>query len=678
MVDVSNLIKQMTLEEKISLLCGSVKESMHTEGCERLGVSEQILCDGPLGVRMEGQPEQDCTCFPCGSAIAATWNKELIEKMGEGIGEDCIHHGMDMILGPGANIKRTPLCGRNFEYFSEDPILSGKIAAAYIRGVESKGIGTSVKHYACNNQEIDRQSVSVNIDERTLREIYLRSFEIAIKEGKPSSVMTAHNRINGLKCAENTYLLKQVLRDEWGYEGILLTDWGDTKHAVSSIRAGVDLAMPYRALQRPEVLEGLENGKLTEEDIDNAIYRLVAFAKRQKKASIEYSKQKLHGIAHEVAAEGTVLLKNDDDILPITSKKYKKIAVIGEFAEKPVYYGQGSARVFPANESVISPLQALKEKFGDEVEIDYIRGYSSDPTGISVYAWHPNMGNDIGRRISQADIVLMFVGNYFGDDTEECDKTSAMLNTKFNAYITRVGACNKNLVVVLQNGSAIVPHTWNDRTKGIVEMWIAGEAGGNAIVDVLCGDVTPCGKLPETFPSIERKDLEYPGDAYRVNYDEKWAIGYRYYDMHHEQIAYPFGFGMSYTTFEYSNLEIKDNGKNIDVSFDIKNSGSYVGKEIAQIYVSKEISFVSRPEKELKEFYKTKVLQPGESENVTITIEKKNLAYFSINDHKEVVEPGIYKISIGASSRDIRLIGEYTHPNEDNIFMFVSGFGILG
>ncbi len=676
-MEVEELINQLTLDEKIDFLCGSVKHSLTAVGCDRLGIPEQYFCDGPLGVRMEGQPEQDCTAFPCGTSIASTWNKELIEKMGSGIGEDLIKHDKDMILGPGANIKRTPLCGRNFEYYSEDPYLSGKIAAAYIRGVEKMGVGTSIKHFALNNQEMDRQSVSVNVDERTMREIYLKSFEIAIKEGNPTSVMTAHNRVNGLKCAENSFLLKKVLRDEWKYDGFVITDWGDTKHAVTSINAGVDFAMPYREMQRKEVLEGLENGKLTEKTIDSAISRYIRFAIREKK-KINYNKSKLHNIAREVASEGIVLLKNDNNTLPITSEKYKKIVVIGEFAEKPVYYGEGSARVFPAEKSIVSPLQALKDRFSEKIEIDYIRGYSSEPSGVSVYAWHPSINEKERAKIAEADLVLMFVGNCFGEDTEECDKTSALLNTKFNTYITRVGECNKNLVVVLQNGSAIVPHTWNDRTKAIVEMWLAGESCGSAIADVLSGDVNPCGKLPETFPNIERKDIEYPGDAYRVNYDEKWAIGYRYYDLHPEQIAYPFGYGMSYTKFEYKNLLIEDKDSDIEISFDIKNIGAYSGKEIAQIYISKDMSFVLRPKKELKDFYKTKLLDPGETENIKVKISKKELSYFSINEHKEVIEPGTYNIMIGASSRDIKLIGEYTHPNEDNIFMFVSGFGILG
>lgn len=685
-MNCQEIISKMTLEEKIALLCGSVTDSMNTEGCERLGVRAQHLADGPLGVRVAEHPEENCTCFPCEASMASTWNKDLIQEVGDAIADDCINHGKDMILGPGVNIKRTPLCGRNFEYFSEDPVLSGKIAAAYIRGVENKNIGTSVKHYAANNQETDRSFVSVDIDERTLREIYLRSFEIAIKEGKPSSIMTAHNRINGLKCSENPKILKDILRDEWGFEGITLTDWNDVKYGPTSLISGIDLGMPYKASMRDEILEGLQKKVICEADIDNAIGKLIAFSMRDKHPDIVFDRDHTHDVARRTAEEGIVLLKNQDGVLPITPQKYKKIVVIGEYAEDPVYFGLGSSRVFPREDYVDTPLESLKRLLGDQIEVEYIKAYPSImlPSLVyskgSIYDFIPNKDvNEEGRKIHEADLVIMFLGNQFGVETEDADRRSALLDTYYNSYISRVRYNNENIVLVLQTGSAVVPHLWDESAKAVVEMWYAGEAGGSALANILCGVSSPSGKLSETFPRRERKDIDYPGDGYKVCYDEKWAVGYRYYDLHPEEIAYPFGFGLSYTEFAYSNLNITDLGERLKIDFDVTNTGAVAGKEACQIYVADEISFVSKPKKELVEFYKTKELKPQEQEHVTVEFSKEYLGYYSTNLRKIFIEPGTYKILVGSSSRDIRLSGEYQHPNvEPHYFMQPNGYTIVG
>lgn len=672
---LEEILKQMTLEEKIDFFNGSSKGSMLTMGCERLGIRAQVLTDGPLGVR----PDKNCVAFPCETSMAATWNKELLEEIGSAIADECIYMGRDMILGPGANIKRTPLCGRNFEYFSEDPVLSGKMAAHYIRGAEKKNIGTCVKHYAANNQETDRAFVSVDIDERTLREIYLKSFEIAVKEGNPSAVMTAHNRINGLKCSENPFILKEVLNDEWGFDGIVMSDWSDIKKPAFSITSGMTLAMPYDPTMKNAIKEGLNNGAITESNLDQAISKLIKFSQRGEVPKINYSRENQHQIAMKAAEEGIVLLKNEDNILPITPNKHKKIVVIGEFAEKPVYYGNGSARVFPYPENVDSALKALKDILADEIQIDYIPAYSSNRTPQDdIFDFVPNPYNDYGKTIADADLVLMFVGNQFKVETEDADRMSALLDTYYYSFINRVRCNNENIVLVVQTGSAVIPHLWDERAKAVVEMWYAGEAGGTAVANMLCGKICPSGKLPETFPTKLRTDYDYPGDGYKVCYDEKWAVGYRYYDLHPEEIAYPFGFGLSYTDFDYKNLIVTDNGETLEISFDVTNIGDINGREIAQIYIADPQTFVSKPKKELAEFHKTKELKPGESEHITLTINKEMFGYYSTNLHKILIEPGDYKILVGSSSRDIHLEGKYVHPNEMNYNVQPNGYTILG
>ncbi len=656
------LIKQMTLQEKIALVGGSA--SMLSADCERLGVPKITFADGPLGVRIEQGYEENCTGLPCATAMAATWNKELLKDVGEAIANDCIKNGKDVILGPAINIKRTPLCGRNFEYFSEDPVLAGKLGAEYIKGVESKGVGTCVKHFAANNQEMYRGNGSSEVDERTLREIYLKAFEIAVKESNPMSIMCAYNRVNGIRCTENPYLMKDVVRNDWKYKGVLLSDWYGVTNAWRALKQGLNLQMPYMPRTREQLLEGLEQGKISEALIDEAIEPLVEYAISHKKQEINYDRDWQHNVAKQTAAEGVVLLKNEDNILPINPKKHKKVTVIGEYAKKPVYYGYGSARVYSNKDYVDTPLESLKKNLGDDVEVTYIEGYlSTQSSDRSIFYWRPGF-KDGGDAIKNADVVLMFIGTPFGMDTEAADRAAVTLEPYYYTYIESVSSLNKNLVLVMQNGSAIIPYNWTNQAKGIVEMWFGGEANGSAVADVLCGKMSPCGKLPETFPKCMRSDLDYPGDGYKVKYDEKWAVGYRYYDLHPEEIAYPFGFGLSYTQFEYSDLSVIENGDKLDVSFMVKNIGEMSGKEIAQIYVSDKNCFASRPKKELKEFYKTRELKPNETEKCSVSINIEELGYFNINIRKMFVEPGVYDILIGASSRDIRLNGKYIYNYE--------------
>lgn len=678
-MDAKKIISKMTLQEKIAMLIGDLNWGLAIGGCERLGLNGAVCTDGPLGVRDD--VKQNCTAFPCGTAMAATWNKELIEKMGAGIANDCIKHDKDILLGPGVNIKRTPLCGRNFEYFSEDPVLSGKIAAAYIRGVQSKGVGTCIKHFAANNQEIYRGTASADVDERTLRDIYLKPFKIAVKEANPTSIMLSYNRVNGLYNVENPYLLKTVLREDWNYDGVALSDWYAVKNPVTSFLNGLNLQMPYQGDDaHNRIEEAVKQGIIKETEIEETIYPLVKFLSQRKKADISYDRDAQHEIAKETAQEGIVLLKNENATLPITGEKYKNIVVIGGFAENHVYYGYGSAQVCPNEAYIDSPIEKIKANLDGKVNITYIKGY--EPTMSSentVYDWRPELSVEAGAQvIKDADLVVMFMGHPIGTESEESDLPSPYIHHYYNAYITRVLSLNKNLAVVLQTGTAIVPHSWNDIVPCVVQMWMAGEAGGEAIADVLCGKVSPSGKLPETFARKPRSDFDYPGTERLIKYDEKWAVGYRYYDLHTEDIAYPFGHGLSYTDFKYSDFKVNADGDNLIFSFAIKNTGSFPAKETAQIYFSKNDSFISRPKKELLDFYKTKNLQCGETEKIELTIPVTALEYFNCNLRKSIVESGVYTFYLASSSADIRLECTYTYDETHGYTMHTKAFTAVG
>lgn len=674
----NKIIEEMTVEEKLRMVGGIT--SMGMPDCERLGLHGGDCADGPLGLRMEGQPEKNCTAFPCGGSVAATWNTELIEKMGECIANDCLKYDKVMILGPGVNLKRTPFCGRNFEYFSEDPILAGKIAAAYIRGVERQGVGACVKHLVANNQELYRGTASVDIDERTLRDIYLKVFEIAIKEGHPSALMMSYNRVNGICNIESRYLMREIVRDTWKYSGIELSDWYATKDPVISLKNGLNLQMPYQPDRHDKLAAALENGQISSEELDEAILPTVEFLNNRNPQKISYDRDMQHSVAKEVASEGIVLLKNENNTLPITPEKYKKIAVVGGYAKTPVYYGYGSARVYTRGDYVDIPIDEIRKSLDDRIEVEFIEGYSSSISSKStIFDWRPDFSDPgSGNAIKDSDLVVMFLGQPFGAETEDTDLDSPYLYHYYNSYIQRVQNLNKNIVIVLQSGTTIIPHSWNDQVPAVVQMWMAGEAGGSAIADILCGKVTPSGKLSETMVKKQRTDLDYPGDGMTIRYDEKWAIGYRYYDHHPDEIAYPFGHGLSYTTFTYQDFSVERINNNLHFSFTIKNTGDASGKESAQIYFSKPESYISRPKKELFGFSKTCVLAPGQSETLMLDIPVSRLGYFNICLHKEVVESGRYVFMLAASSRDIRLTAEYTHTETDGLSMERESYTALG
>lgn len=662
------IIKDMTLEEKAFLLTGSA--SMATKAIERLGIESQNLADGPHGVRVE--VEENCTHFPNLCNLGSCWDVDNARLMGEGIANDCIEHGINMILGPGVNIKRYMLCGRNFEYVSEDPVLAGEIVAGYINGVESKGVATSLKHYAVNSQEKYRIDASADVDERTLREIYLRPFEIAVKKSNPTSIMCAYNKVNSVWCSENRHLLTEILKEEWGYEGIVVSDWGAVHDIVKAISAGLDLQMPHNWLIYEELKAGLDKGEITMDQIDNAVDRVLKFATRKKPEKGNYDRDKQHKIAREVASKGIVLLKNENKTLPLTEEKYKKIAVVGEYAVNPLISGQGSAEVLQKPEYIDNPLEELK-KLLPNTEFKYGEFYKK--ASYSPEMLWPKLG-EFGKFIEDSDIVLIFVGAQESEDTEKFDRRTPFMNPNYDMYVEAAVKSGKKVVVVCQSGGVMILDDYMKKADSIVQMWLGGEASGGAVADVLTGKFNPQGKLSETFPTRVRDDFEYPGNGLYIEYIEKLNVGYRYYDRHPEEIVYPFGHGLSYTDFEYSDLVItNDNG--VKASFKVKNVGDVFGTEIAQLYISDPVSTVPKPIKELRKFAKVELL-PGEEKTVTFDIDERDIAYYNVSLHRYVAEDGRYDVLVGSSSRDIRLTASFMHENKKDYTIKRTGEDMIG
>lgn len=646
-MNIEQIVKQMTTEEKALILTGATPRQ--TNGVERLGIAPKVLVDGPHGVRKT--VEDNCTMFPAVVSMGATWDKELIFEMGAALGEDCIEQGVDMILAPGINIKRVPQCGRNFEYVSEDPVVAGEIGAAYINGVQSVGVATSLKHFALNNQERHRLQTSVEVDMRVMHELYFKPFEIAIKKSNPVSVMCSYNKVHSIWASENEYLLTKVLKEKWGFDGFVVSDWGAVRDICKSVMSGLDLQMPPNANITTQIKEGLEKGTLTEKALNSAVARVLKFITAEKAThKTPYDRDRQHEIARRVATDGIVVVKNRNNTLPITAKKYKKVAVIGEYAVNPLN-GQGSAEVYPQPEYKETPLEELKKILGDEVEISYHEFFIRKAQMNEHMIW-----GKTGEWIKVAqenDAVIVFTGSMESEDTEQYDRNSLNYYTNFDFVINAIARTNPNTVVVSQSGGVMLPGDWRATAGAIVEMWIAGEGGGGAIADVLTGKVNPSGKLTETFPKKPREGVEYPGDGLKVRYNEGFDVGYRYYDKHPDEILYPFGFGLSYTTFAYENCKAELAGDNVRISLDVKNTGDCDGAEVVQFYVSKENSIVSRPIKELKGFEKVFV-KAGETKHIESLIPVSDLAYYNVMLGEDIVEPGVYTFMVAASSQDIR------------------------
>lgn len=652
-MEIKELLQKLTVREKASLLTGDA--GMLTHAIEHLGIPAKNLADGPHGIRHD--KEENCTSFPNLCSAAATFDTELLYEMGEALGSDCVEHDVDMLLGPGINIKRYANCGRNFEYFSEDPVLAGELAAAYINGLQSLGVAASLKHYALNNQEKDRLNVSVEADERTIREIYLKCFEIAVKKSQPKSVMCSYNKYQSIWCSENKYLLSDILKDEWGFKGFVVSDWGAVQNAGRAIAAGLDLQMPNNWIMADELEKALADGTLSEERLDDAVTRFLSFALSEKSKSPKYDRDKRHDIARRVAAAGTVLLKNDG-VLPLNSEKYKKIAVVGEYGDNALSYGQGSAEVYPHDEYIENPLGELKKAL-PESEFIYLKTYEKRSFS-DVMLW-PTVGT-FNETIKDCDVVLMFVGAMESEDTENFDRRTLAINPNQEMFVNAAINLGKKVVVICQSGSAMVFGRWRNQANAILQMWLGGEAAGGAIADILTGKINPSGRLPETFPKKERSDLD-TGNGLVVRYSEGFEVGYRYYDSHPEEVVFPFGHGLSFTDFEYKNASLQKIGDDLVVSFSLKNAGSVDGAEVVQLYAAKPLSCVSRVPKELKAFKKV-FLHAGEEKEVSITLPCSDLAYYNPVLRDWVVENGEYLLYIAASSQDIRLSLSFNADNE--------------
>ncbi|MCJ7534677.1 MAG: glycoside hydrolase family 3 C-terminal domain-containing protein [Anaerolineales bacterium] len=655
MTKVANLIKKMTLEEKAALCTGAGPWT--TTPVERLGVPEMTVTDGPHGVRRVEDlhtfisKSVPATCFPTAASMASTWDVDLIHKLGEAIAEECIALKVDVILGPGANMKRIPLCGRNFEYYSEDPYLAGEMAVSFIKGVQSKGVGTSLKHFAANNQEYQRSTISSEIDERTLREIYLPAFEAAVKKAKPWTVMCSYNKLNGTYAAENHMLLTEILREEWGFDGFVVSDWGAVHDRVDALEAGLDLEMPGPRERRVmAVIDAVRSGKLEESVLDEAVRRIleIVFKAAETKKGGSFDVDKHHTLARRVAGEGMVLLKNDG-ILPL--KIHEQIAVIGRTAKEAYYQGGGSSHINPTQ--LDNPYEELQKMAGD-TELSYAEGYPDDES------FDQALIDEACNNARSADVALLYLSLPATKESEGYDRPDLDLTSHQVALIKAVTALQPNTIVILNNGAPLVMSEWIDGTSAVLEAWMMGQAGGGAIADVLYGKVNPSGKLAETFP-LKLIDtpayINYPGENGAVRYGEGIFMGYRYYDTKEVPTLFPFGHGMSYTTFNYQNPKVSSQTfRDVDgltVSVDVTNTGKMSGKEVVQVYVQDHKSSLIRPSKELKGFAKVE-LQPGETKTVTVSLDFRAFAYFHPAYRQWITEDGEFDIAFGASSTDIR------------------------
>lgn len=660
----ADLIKQMTLEEKASFCSGL--DYWHTVGNEKLGIPVVMWTDGPHGIRKraEKMDKEQATslkgvpaiCFPTAVTTACSWDPDLIYEMGVLLGEECLKEKVSVLLGPGTNIKRSPLCGRNFEYFSEDPYLAGEISAAFVNGVQSKGIGTSLKHYAANSQETRRMTCDSVVDERALREIYLTSFEKTVKQAQPWTIMCAYNRLNGTYCAENKWLLTDVLRDEWGYKGMIVTDWGAENDRVAGLLAGQELEMPTSNGEgNKKIVEAVKDGRIPEEFLDKMVDNILTVIMRSKEVlgDYTYDKEAHHKKAREIAGQCMVLLKNEENVLPL--KKSANIAVIGEMAKKPRYQGAGSSIV---NASIIDC--AYDEIIAKGANVTYAPGYS---TAKKNKISDEQFIQEAVEAAKGKDAAVLFIGLTEEFESEGFDRTHIGIPPLHNKLVEAVSAVNENVIIAL-SGGAVVEMPWADKVKGILNCYLGGEASGSAAADILFGDVNPSGKLAETYPlslSDNPSYNYYPGHTATVEYRESVFVGYRYYDTAHKNVRFPFGYGLSYTNFEYSDLKVSaDSIKDTDtltVSFKVKNTGDVDGAEIAQVYVTDNESTIYRPEQELRGFKKV-FLKAGEEKEISIDLGKRAFAYYNVNIHDWHVESGKFTVKIGASSRDIKLTAE--------------------
>lgn len=659
-LNIPHLMNSLTLEEKAGLCSGA--NYWFTKAVGRLGLPAVMVSDGPHGLRkQEGETDGfgigvtvEAVCFPSGAALASSFDRDAVGEVGLRLGEEARAEHVHTLLGPALNMKRSPLCGRNFEYLSEDPYLAGELGAAYVRGVQSKNVGTAVKHFAANNQEQARMSVSVRADERTLREIYLAAFEKVVRQAKPWSLMCSYNRINGVYSCENDWLLNQMLRGEWGFDGIVMTDWGAMDDRCEALKAGLNLEMPASyGINDRKIVEAVQTGTLDKTVLDKAVKELLEWIDKglaEQPEIASYDKEKHHAAARRAAAESAVLLKNKG-LLPL--KKGIKTAFIGTFAKTPRYQGGGSSHI--RSFQVTGALEAARSIGG----IVYAPGFEDDGETAN-----PARLDEAVKAAGAADAAVIFAGLPESFESEGYDRTNLELPACQNELIAKICEAQPNTVVVLHNGSPVTM-PWADGAAAILEMYLGGQAVGEAEIDLLYGDVNPSGKLAETFP-LRLEDtpsyLDFPGTAQEVSYGEGVFIGYRWYDARKMDVLFPFGHGLSYTTFEYSGLalssgEIRDTDPLL-VAVTVKNTGSVFGKETVQLYVGPEgRPSVPRPVRELKGFAKV-ALQPGEAKTVTFTLNRRSFAYYETQIGDWYVAGGTYRIDVGRSSRDLPLTAD--------------------
>ncbi|MCM1088668.1 MAG: glycoside hydrolase family 3 C-terminal domain-containing protein [Muribaculaceae bacterium] len=678
--DIKQIISQMTLEEKAGMCSG--EDFWHLKGVERLGIPSVMVSDGPHGLRKQAEGGDHlgmgesivAVCFPAACAVTSSFDTELIGEMGKTLGEECQAENLSVLLGPAVNIKRSPLCGRNFEYMSEDPYLAGKMAAAYINGVQSWDVGTSIKHYAANNQEYNRMSCSSNLSERAFREIYLPAFETAVKEAQPKTVMCSYNKINGVYASENKHLLTEILRDEWGFEGYVVTDWGAVADRVKGIVAGLDLEMPGSGgYNDAKIVAAVKDGRLDEKLVDNAVENIlkVVFSYIDNRhPDAVFDRDADHEKAVKIETESAVLLENNG-VLPL--KAEAKIAYIGEYAAKPRYQGGGSSHINASK--VTSALESAKAK---NRAVTYVKGFPFDKDEENEEELQAAV-----QAAKEAEAAVIFAGLPDVIESEGYDRKDMKLPVCQNKLIEAVAQVQPNTVVVLHNGSP-VETPWADKVAAVLEMYLGGQGVGEATDQLLYGEVNPSGRLAETFP-IRLEDnpsyLNFPGDGDNVDYAEGIYVGYRYYDTKKMPVRWAFGHGLSYTAYEYSNLKMPAEALNDDgsvkVTVDVKNTGSMAGKEVVQLYVSDKNGTAGRPAKELKGFAKV-ALAVGETKTVEFTLTARDLSFYHEGLGDWYAPAGTYEVLVGHASDEIALRGELTFETKKLPPMYVNGATTMG
>lgn len=656
MKPVEQLLNELTVEEKASLCSG--KDFWTTKAIPRQGIPSWMMTDGPHGLRKQRSDAGEvglldsvpATCFPSGVGLASTWNPELVEEVGRALGKESRAEQVGVILGPAVNIKRSPLCGRNFEYFSEDPLLAGELAKSHIAGVQSQGVGASIKHFAVNNQEKFRMTIDAIVDERTLREIYLRAFEIAVQGAQPWTVMCSYNRVNGTYAAENQGLLTTILKNEWGHEGLVVTDWGANNDRVVGLQAGQDFEMPGNGgLTDQNIVEAVRSGRLSMETLDGAVRRILTITKKVVEnidREAHFDPTAHHALARRVATESLVLLKNSEGILPL--QPGKSVAFLGALAKTPRYQGGGSSHILPTQ---MDDAVSEAKKWGHQVQ--YAEGYRLDTEESD-----QRLVKEAQNCAQQADVAVVFLGLTENFESEGFDRSHLGIPANHTTLLEEVLKVQPRVVVVLSNGSPVAM-PWVDRVPAILESYLGGQAWGGAVVDILWGRANPSGKLAETFP-VRLEDnpsyLHFPGDGRKVEYREGIFVGYRHYDALRLAPLYPFGHGLSYTTFAYGPLVADPtfvDGDTITVSTEVTNTGSRAGAEVVQLYVGSRRPSVVRPVRELKAFAKVS-LDPRQSQRVTFSLDRRAFAHWSVEAHDWVVDEGDYDLWAASSSRDLR------------------------